>query len=50
MLRKGSGFTLYLFLPNGQKKDAAAILNARYCQRHYEGGMTGGDGVFGISR
>jgi hypothetical protein len=28
MLRKGSGFTLYLFLPDGQKKDAAAILNA----------------------
>jgi hypothetical protein len=28
MLRKGSGFTLYLFLPDGQKKDAAA--NAKY--------------------
>jgi hypothetical protein len=29
MLRKGSGFPLYLFLADGQKKDAAAILNAR---------------------
>jgi hypothetical protein len=29
MLRKGSGFTLYLFLPDGQKKDAASILNVK---------------------
>jgi hypothetical protein len=28
MLRSGSGFTLYLFLNDGQKKDGASILNA----------------------